>query len=144
MCIIRTYIDWWTWKPFGLYVSSVLPALDSDLSFSCVLKESYHAIDLRCANHTPVLSIGEGVVKEIAESHKYLVCNIWYLDLFGNCWSRRYGNQVLGGSNEHQFLFWGVFFRRLTCDIWFDLDQSQNWLLWNLTLGPTYLPLSWH
>eukprot|EP00434_Breviolum_minutum_P001561 symbB.v1.2.001378.t1/scaffold67.1/size356791/4 len=32
--------------------------------------ESYHAIDLRCANHTPVLSIGEGVVKEIAESHK--------------------------------------------------------------------------
>ncbi|CAJ1441562.1 unnamed protein product [Effrenium voratum] len=32
--------------------------------------ESYHAIDFRCANHTPVLSIGDGVVKEIAESHK--------------------------------------------------------------------------
>eukprot|EP00913_Durusdinium_trenchii_P022269 g20923.t1 len=32
--------------------------------------ESYHAIDLRCANHTPVLSIGAGVVKEICQSHK--------------------------------------------------------------------------
>lgn len=32
--------------------------------------ESYHAIDLRCANHTPVLSMGDGIVKEIAESHK--------------------------------------------------------------------------
>lgn len=31
--------------------------------------ESYHAIDLRCAKSTPVLSIGDGFVKEIAESH---------------------------------------------------------------------------
>ncbi|CAK9027191.1 Hypothetical protein SCF082_LOCUS17806 [Durusdinium trenchii] len=37
--------------------------------------ESYHAIDLRCANHTPVLSIGAGVVKEICQSHKtFLRC----------------------------------------------------------------------
>ena len=37
-------------------------------------QESYHAIDLRCANHTPVLSMGDGIVKEIAESHKCLGC----------------------------------------------------------------------
>lgn len=32
--------------------------------------ESYHAIDLRCSPRTPVLSIGDGVVKEVAESHR--------------------------------------------------------------------------
>lgn len=32
--------------------------------------ESYHAIDLRCGCRTPVLSIGDGVVKEVAESHR--------------------------------------------------------------------------
>lgn len=32
--------------------------------------ESYHAVDLRCAMHTPVLSIGDGIVKEIAQTHK--------------------------------------------------------------------------
>lgn len=31
---------------------------------------SYHAIDLRCSCHTPVLSIGNGVVTEVAESHR--------------------------------------------------------------------------
>jgi len=32
--------------------------------------ESYYAIDLRCNPGTPVLSIGDGVVKEVAESHQ--------------------------------------------------------------------------
>ncbi|CAE7304500.1 unnamed protein product [Symbiodinium pilosum] len=32
--------------------------------------ESYHAVDLRCATHTPVLSIGDGIVKDIAQTHK--------------------------------------------------------------------------
>ncbi|CAE8693617.1 unnamed protein product [Polarella glacialis] len=32
--------------------------------------ESYYAIDLRCRNGTPVLSIADGIVKEVAESHK--------------------------------------------------------------------------
>lgn len=32
--------------------------------------ESYHAIDLRCSLFTPVLSAGDGVVKEVAESHR--------------------------------------------------------------------------
>ncbi|CAE7350407.1 unnamed protein product [Symbiodinium natans] len=32
--------------------------------------ESYHAIDLRCSPRTPVLSIGNGTVKEIAQTHK--------------------------------------------------------------------------
>ena len=71
--------------PFDLYESSIQPALDDVIS-----KESYHAIDLRCANHTPVLSIGEGVVREIAETHKYLGMQHLIHDLFGNCWSRRY------------------------------------------------------
>mmetsp|Transcript_39275 Transcript_39275/g.117400 ORF Transcript_39275/g.117400 Transcript_39275/m.117400 type:complete len:365 (+) Transcript_39275:78-1172(+) len=31
---------------------------------------SYHAIDLRCSCHTPVLSIGDGIVKEISEKHR--------------------------------------------------------------------------
>mmetsp|Transcript_28109 Transcript_28109/g.66429 ORF Transcript_28109/g.66429 Transcript_28109/m.66429 type:complete len:377 (+) Transcript_28109:29-1159(+) len=31
---------------------------------------SFHAIDLRCSCHTPVLSIGDGIVKEVAESHR--------------------------------------------------------------------------
>mmetsp|Transcript_70355 Transcript_70355/g.228708 ORF Transcript_70355/g.228708 Transcript_70355/m.228708 type:complete len:434 (-) Transcript_70355:21-1322(-) len=31
--------------------------------------ESYHAIDLRCRCHTPVLCIGDGVVREVAQSH---------------------------------------------------------------------------
>lgn len=31
---------------------------------------SYHAIDLRCSCHTPVLSIGDGIVTEVAESHR--------------------------------------------------------------------------
>jgi len=32
--------------------------------------ESYHAIDLRCSCCTPVLSIGDGTVREIAEWHR--------------------------------------------------------------------------
>lgn len=32
--------------------------------------ESYHAIDLRCCSRTPVLSIGDGFVKEVTESHR--------------------------------------------------------------------------
>mmetsp|Transcript_71795 Transcript_71795/g.199229 ORF Transcript_71795/g.199229 Transcript_71795/m.199229 type:complete len:390 (+) Transcript_71795:118-1287(+) len=32
--------------------------------------ESYHAIDLRCSCRTPVLSVGDGVVKEVVESHR--------------------------------------------------------------------------
>ncbi|CAK0855608.1 unnamed protein product [Prorocentrum cordatum] len=31
--------------------------------------ESYHAVDLRCDCHTLVLSVGQGVVKEVQESH---------------------------------------------------------------------------
>lgn len=91
--------------------SSILPAKRTLIS-----KESYHAIDLRCANHTPVLSIGEGVVKEIAESHKYLGMqhlipwSTWKL-LKPEIW-----NEMLGGFNHvRNSILWCLFFRRLTC-----------------------------
>lgn len=91
--------------------SSILPAKRTVIS-----KESYHAIDLRCANHTPVLSIGEGVVKEIAESHKYLGMqhlipwSVWKL------LKREIWNEMLGGSNHvRNSILRCLIFRRLTC-----------------------------
>lgn len=91
--------------------SSILPAKRTVIS-----KESYHAIDLRCANHTPVLSIGEGVVKEIAESHKYLGMqhlipwSVWKL------LKREIYNEMLGGSNHvRNSILRCLIFRRLTC-----------------------------
>ena len=108
---------------------SILPA-----KRTVIPKESYHAIDLRCANHTPVLSIGEGVVKEIAESHKYLGMqhlipwSVWKL------LKRAIWKEILGGSNHVRnsilrcLLFW-----RLTC--YCGLCRSMNYCgLWPWTL----------
>lgn len=55
--------------------------------------ESYHAIDLRCNCHTPVLSIGDGVVKDVLESH--------------SC----------GGVHVENLAFWNAVTVRLDCGL---------------------------
>lgn len=64
----------------GLDVCLCFPLPEKDGPYLCTqgvgghlthfFPESYHAIDLRCACHTPVLAIGDGVVREVTELHR--------------------------------------------------------------------------